>query len=216
MVKNLQKLTEGKRIILVGNSVEILQYEYGDYIESFDTVVRFGRGAPYDYTTSLGSRTDIWVTGFLRVNARKFFNCLTLFNRSRIHMDKPSTTTLPDDFKYIDMFSDEEIIDIHKNLGVIPNNPVGWRPSQGFIAILFFLRKCKCESITLIGFDFFSKKLPFKTGADNPSSWHMPVNTQKSGVHSDKEKDLVLEMRDRGLIEWKILSDLEDEILKFT
>ena len=106
MVKNLQKLTEGKRIILVGNSVEILQYEYGDYIESFDTVVRFGRGAPYDYTTSLGSRTDIWVTGFLRVNARKFFNCLTLFNRSRIHMDKPSTTTLPDDFKYIDMFSD--------------------------------------------------------------------------------------------------------------
>ena len=44
----------------------------------------------------------------------------------------------------------------------------------------------------------------------------MPVNTQKSGVHSDKEKDLVLEMRDRGLIEWKILSDLEEEILKFT
>ena len=70
MVKNLQKLTEGKRIILVGNSVEILQYEYGDYIESFDTVVRFGRGAPYDYTTSLGSRTDIWVTGLLRVIAR--------------------------------------------------------------------------------------------------------------------------------------------------
>jgi hypothetical protein len=68
----------------------------------------------------------------------------------------------------------------------------------------------------LIGFDFFSKKLPFKTGADNPSSWHMPVNTQKRGVHSDKEKDLVLEMRDRGLIEWKILSDLEEEILKFT
>ena len=36
------------------------------------------------------------------------------------------------------------------------------------------------------------------------------------GVHSDKEKDLVLEMRDRGLIEWKILSDLKKEILKFT
>ena len=216
MVKNLQKLTEGKRIILVGNSVEILQYEYGDYIESFDTVVRFGRGAPYDYTTSLGSRTDIWVTGFLRVNARKFFNCLTLFNRSRIHMDKPSTTTLPDDFKYIDMFSDEEIIDIHKNLGVIPNNPVGWRPSQGFIAILFFLRKCKCESITLIGFDFFSKSLPFKTGEDHPSSWHMPISTVKMNPHNPKEKELVLEMRDKGILEWIILSDLKKEFLNLT
>ena len=216
MVKNLQKLTEGKRIILGGNSVEILQYEYGDYIESFDTVVRFGRGAPYDYTTSLGSRTDIWVTGFLRVNARKFFNCLTLFNRSRIHMDKPSTTTLPDDFKYIDMFSDEEIIDIHKNLGVIPNNPVGWRPSQGFIAILFFLRKCKCESITLIGFDFFSKSLPFKTGEDHPSSWHMPISTVKINPHNPKEKELVLEMRDKGIIEWIILSDLKKEFLNLT
>ena len=168
MEKTLQQLTKDKTLILVGNSVEILQYEYGDYIESFDTVVRFGRGAPYDYTSSLGSRTDIWVTGFLRVNARKFFDCLTLFNRSRIHMNKPSTTILPKDFKYMDMFSDEEIIDIHNKLGVVPNKPVGWRPSQGFMAILFFLLKCECKSITLIGFDFFSKKLPFKTGEDNP------------------------------------------------
>ena len=59
MEKTLQQLTKDKTLILVGNSVEILQYEYGDYIESFDTVVRFGRGAPYDYTSSLGSRTDI-------------------------------------------------------------------------------------------------------------------------------------------------------------
>ena len=216
MEKTLQQLTKDKTLILVGNSVEILQYEYGDYIESFDTVVRFGRGAPYDYTSSLGSRTDIWVTGFLRVNARKFFDCLTLFNRSRIHMNKPSTTILPKDFKYTDMFSDEEIIDIHDKLGVVPSKPVGWRPSQGFMAILFFLLKCECKSITLIGFDFFSKKLPFKTGEDNPSSWHMPVNTQKVNIHSKKEKELVIDMKNQGLIEWKILSDLENEILKFT
>ena len=216
MEKTLQQLTKDKTLILVGNSVEILQYEYGDYIESFDTVVRFGRGAPYDYTSSLGSRTDIWVTGFLRVNARKFFDCLTLFNRSRIHMNKPSTTILPEDFKYTDMFSDEEIIDIQDKLGVVPNKPVGWRPSQGFMAILFFLLKCECKSITLIGFDFFSKKLPFKTGEDNPSSWHMPVNTQKVNIHSKKEKELVIDMKNQGLIEWKILSDLENEILKFT
>ena len=46
MEENLRKLTEGKRIILVGNSVEILQHQLADYIESFDTVVRFGNGIP--------------------------------------------------------------------------------------------------------------------------------------------------------------------------
>ena len=213
METNLRKVTEGKRLILVGNSVEILQYQYGDYIESFDTVVRFGRGMPYDYPSSLGSRTDIWVTGFLRVNCRDFFNCVTLFNRSRIHMNKPPSSILPNDFEYIDMFSDEEIIEIHKTMGVIPNKPVGYRPSQGFLAILFFLRKCNCKSITLIGFDFFSKKLPFRTGRNNPTSWHMPVGTLMRGVHSNKEKDIVLEMRDKGLLEWKILSNLNEEIL---
>ena len=130
METNLQKVTEGKRLILVGNSVEILQYQYGDYIESFDTVVRFGRGMPYDYPSSLGSRTDIWVTGFLRMNCAKFFNCVNLLNRSRIHMDRPPKDNLPKGVKFIEMFSDEEIVDIHTTMGVLPNEPVGWRPSQ--------------------------------------------------------------------------------------
>lgn len=34
------------RVILVGNSVEMLQYENGQYIDSFDTIVRFGKGIP--------------------------------------------------------------------------------------------------------------------------------------------------------------------------
>ena len=121
MVKDLQRLTKDKRLILVGNSVEILQYQYGDYIESFDTIVRFGRGAPYDYKTSLGSRTDIWVTGYLRVNARHFFDCVTLFNRSRIHMNVAPSTKLPKDFEYIDMFSDEEIMVQHSAREFVEN-----------------------------------------------------------------------------------------------
>ena len=41
MEQNLRRLTENKSIILVGNSVEMLQHDLADYIESFDTVVRF-------------------------------------------------------------------------------------------------------------------------------------------------------------------------------
>ena len=67
MEETLHNLTNNKSIILVGNSVEILQHQLADYIESFDTVVRFGNGIP-DATNwdSIGKRTDIWVTGYLR------------------------------------------------------------------------------------------------------------------------------------------------------
>ena len=68
----------------------------------------------------------------------------------------------------------------------------------------------------MIGFDFFSKSLPFKTGEDYPSSWHMPISTQKMNPHNPKEKDLVLQMKDRGLLEWIVLSDLKKETLNLT
>ena len=56
MEENLRKITEGKHIVLVGNSVEILQHDLADYIESFDTVVRFGNGIPTsDNWDSIGS-----------------------------------------------------------------------------------------------------------------------------------------------------------------
>ena len=46
MAKTLQELTQNKNILLVGNSVEILQHNLKDKIESYDTIVRFGQGIP--------------------------------------------------------------------------------------------------------------------------------------------------------------------------
>ena len=82
------------RVILVGNSVELLQHEYGSYIDSFDTIVRFGKGIPTDENfEQIGKKTNIWITGFLRQrHYHKFENVKILFNRCRIHMDtEPST-----------------------------------------------------------------------------------------------------------------------------
>ena len=78
-------------------------------------------------------------------------------------MDRPAKAGTPK-FDHITMFSDEEILEINKELGVVEHERLGWRPSAGFWAILFFIRKCNYKSLTLIGFDFFSKSLPFKTG----------------------------------------------------
>ena len=209
MAKDIQAYTHQKNIILVGNSVEILQHQLADKIESYDTIVRFGAGIPTpENEASIGKRTDIWVTGFLRQNYARFFTeSLILHNRCRIHMSKPPRTKEPE-FEHVSMFSDKEIIEINKELGVIEGEPLGWRPSAGFWAILYFLRKCEYKSLTLIGFDFFSKSLPFKTGESYPSSWHMPISTVEVNPHNPKEKQLVLDMVEKGLLEWVILSHI--------
>ena len=56
----IQNLVKDKRVIIVGNSVEMMKYEYGDFIDSFDIVCRinevlFAKKLRKDY----GSRTDI-------------------------------------------------------------------------------------------------------------------------------------------------------------
>ena len=44
----------------------------------------------------------------------------------------------------------------------------------------------------------------------------MPVSTTKVNPHNPKEKELVLEMKEKGLLEWIILSNLEKETLNLT
>ena len=210
MEENLRKITEGKHIVLVGNSVEILQHDLADYIESFDTVVRFGNGIPTsDNWDSIGKRTDIWVTGFLRYNKRRYYpkNIPVLFNRSRIHLDK-QPNHYPD-FEVIEMFSDKEMLNIFDLVGAKNGETDGQRPSAGFVTIQYFLQKIKFSSLTLIGFDFFSKALSITAGQANPHSWHIPMNSQTYNPHALKEKEIVLDLYDRGIIDWKILSDLE-------
>ena len=210
MEENLRKITEGKHIVLVGNSVEILQHDLADYIESFDTVVRFGNGIPTsDNWDSIGKRTDIWVTGFLRYNKRRYYpkNIPVLFNRSRIHLDK-QPNHYPD-FEVIEMFSDKEMLNIFDLVEAKNGETNGQRPSAGFVTIQYFLQKIKFSSLTLIGFDFFSKALSITAGQANPHSWHIPMNSQTYNPHALKEKEIVLDLYDRGIIDWKILSDLE-------
>ena len=80
MAKTLQELTQNKNILLVGNSVEILQHNLKDKIESYDTIVRFGQGIPNNENKDkIGSRTDIWVTGYLRANFQNFLKILLYY-----------------------------------------------------------------------------------------------------------------------------------------
>ena len=46
--EELKQYCEGKRVLLVGNAASLFNHEYGDLIDSYDVVVRFGKGIPFN------------------------------------------------------------------------------------------------------------------------------------------------------------------------
>ncbi len=216
-----------KNIVLVGNSVEMLNYEHGEFIDSHDTVIRMGRGIPNpdgleDNKKAIGTKTDVWVTGFLRENMIKHPHIKkiphTLLNRTRMYMAVPREPYHLTE--YTTMFTDNQILRIYDEFGFIDTNdktnPKYGRPSNGFITLLYLTRKCSYKSLTLIGFDFFAKYYPINVGNAKPQSWHLPHNKHtETPHHGSTERDFALDLARDGLINWIILSDLEEEILDF-
>ena len=214
------KLLENKNVILVGNSVEILNYERGEFIDSHDIVIRMGRGVPMPkHYIRLGKKMDVWATGFLRAEQMggrpNLVDVPKLLNRTRINLNSARNVHENLSNEFHTMFTDDELLDLYKEFGYV-NNAVLGRPSNGFIVLLWLIKKAWVwKSLTLVGFDFFAKKGPFKVGAAYPNSWHMPRNSVDEIPHNvPAERDYALEMLRNGIIKWDILSDLKEEILE--
>ncbi len=206
-------ILENKNIVLVGNSVEILNHQKGNHIDSFDVVIRMGKGYPRSRMNKhIGKKMDIWASGFLRAEAHMDrIKVPKLLNRTRIDLNKPREV----DGEWVTMFTDEELFEIYDEFGYENNATLG-RPSNGFIVLLWLIKKAWVwKSLTLIGFDFFAKSAPFKVGEMHPNSWHLPRNTVSEIPHNvPAEKEYALEMSRNGIIKWEILSDLKEEILE--
>jgi hypothetical protein len=204
-----------KNIILVGNSVELIEYDFGKFIDSHDIVIRLGKGAnTTGHEEHIGSKLDIWATGFLREPMHKhrlLKNVPVLLNRNRmsIHVPRKHKMLGRD---VTEMFSDEEILEFDTEFKMNRNNRE--RLSNGLITILYFTRKeTDWKSFTIIGFDCFSKSLSFQVGRAKPFSWHLPANTVPDLPHNGKkEREIILEEANKfENFNWVVLSDFSRE-----
>lgn len=227
---NLEQAREffrDRSVVLVGNSVELMNYDYAKFIDSHDIVVRFGKAVMADETEqkSIGTKTDVWVTGSFRAPIiqkepykSKLKDCKILFVRSRLHMSKPCEK-IKEIRHALDMFSDEEIIKIYEDYGIKDGNPTARRLSAGIWAIKFFCEKINTyKSLTLIGFDFFAKYTTSRRGGTtDPCSWHRPIGTGKIETHwHDQEVKIVNKFAEQQLLNWIVLSDLTPQEIKNT
>lgn len=204
-----------KSVVLVGNSVEMMQHNYGDFIDSHDIVVRLGRGHKTEgHEKSLGTKVDAWGTGFLREPLHRvpdLKNIPILLNRNRISISKPRKHKMNKDL-VTEVFSDKELLALDKEYHFDRKN--NERMSNGLVILLYFLKKeTSWKEFTLIGFDGFTKSLSFKVGLAKPYSWHMPANTVSWHPHNGrKEIDIILsETKDMENFRWIVLSDFSKQ-----
>ena len=240
MVESIQEFVKNKRVVFIGNSVEIMNYKLADKINSYDIVVRFGRAMQVNklQEESIGTKVDIWVTGQFRAplyremnyefTKGKYKDVKILINRCRGNFglkDWVFEDHLPKGMKYTQMYTDQEIIDVMESFGKEMKFKNDLRPSAGFLTILWFVNKVKTyKSLDLIGFDFFAKSVSQRginkkgdLSACDPHSWHLPVYMVPTGAHDkDMEQQYISFLERRGLIKWHLLSDLRCERVKYT
>lgn len=207
----LKDYCKDKKVILVGNSVSLLNEDYGKFIDSYDVVVRIGKGVPLKrYQKNVGSRTDVWMTASFRASMYDSFKdakfkILNFIQSGFYHPNAPTvnfpTEILGEDFQiYRDYLlagsAKEQKALCEKVYPKAQGN--NWRTSprisQGMFAILFFQDVVKTYgTLDIIGFDFFESKLRYKLkdGKEDDekevSSWHVPLPAPNTVMpHSPK------------------------------
>jgi hypothetical protein len=203
-IAQLRHWLKGKRLIIVGNSIKMLSSEYGELIDSYDVVVRLGKGLPNPNIIKLiGSKTNIWFSGMLRAGIYNRVDC-------KWKILTPSTSATFDDhnvfipvnkalFKedfqpykhYIWTDSVEETKKYWSAFGFDKDN----RPSQGIICCDFFSRRVFHNEIDVIGFDCFSEN-NIIDGVKH-TSWHLPI---KTGSANEIPHSVELEKKAMGVL----------------
>lgn len=212
----------GKRVLVVGNSLSLFANNYGDFIDSFDVVIRLGKGYPWpEFREHLGTKTDAWVLSILRcVHYKEFKDApfkilnmaqMSVYNRMTENTSISKLFFSPEFQIYRDYFLignlDRVRTLVKLAYGKIEKNQ---RMSQGAITISWLVNIIrKYSELHLIGFDFFESKMLYELQGqlNEVSSYHMPVPLNKgvntnphNGLYANEnlDKQYILRLRDEG------------------
>lgn len=216
-----------RNVLIVGNSVEMMTQKNAKLIDSYDIVIRLGRGVKTTTAdeVAVGSKVDVWISGLFRIKLlqepeiqEKLKDKLILLNGSRIDVTDGWLEKTIKEYEYTPIFSDAEILEFYEKYGIINNSKKSFRFSAGMWTIFYMLEKVKVQkSLSIIGFDFFKSQADLQAN-DNaliPTSWHIPSVGSDAPVHNGEfEEQLVKEYIDQGRLNWIRLNE-SDRVRKY-
>lgn len=196
-LQDFKEFCRDKRVLLVGNNLTALARKQASLIDSYDIVVRFGKGIQPGFEEYIGSKTDVWMTGEFRRSMHRLLpeHTISLYNPSFVKvMDPP-------EWSHIKMFEREEAKAINDEFCTGKA-----RLSAGAYTSLFFHRKVGTyKELAFINFDFFQQTTKFTDKKHNvlsyASSWHLPLLKPKdvpedplhNAAHSTESEKKVFE-----------------------
>ena len=142
------------RALLVGNSTSLMGAGLGEYIDSFDTVVRFNGGNPSGNPEDLGGRTTYW--SFSTLNASDY-------ERWRIPGAVPMCLNMRIDYPVFISCAVHGDKETYQSLIDGLGHP---RPSTGLITANHISQHWECD-LYAIGFDFFANGTWYRGGNNN-------------------------------------------------
>lgn len=182
-------------IILVGNSQSVNSGEYGELINSYETVVRFDLFHIKGRENNVGTKTDIWVTTIYDESRCKNYEYKNVYEHSweRTPEKDKNYNKLKSVFPDIIKMDHSLLDEMKKYIGDNEYNAF----STELIAIWMFLKKHK--SIDIIGFDWQKEKVHYHDDEQTVGSLHQPANELKfisklvgSGKVNDLNRESVL------------------------
>lgn len=240
-LSKLRERCKGKRVLILGNSISLFdkQKKLGELIDSYDVVVRFGRGFPHEKAREyLGSKTDVWCFGNLRASSFHLWKDVPfkMLNFLQIYFYKKSPTVMDcllvpklfmqEDFQlYRDYFLfgslkrqqsivahafDDQQLNVEKRI------------SQGVFTTFFFAMLTQASKVDLAGFDSMSHFVEYEWRGNlkSASSWHIPIpkdNGRFVNVHDhDSDKYVLNKLLNQNKIEIiqpNVEIDLDMELL---
>jgi hypothetical protein len=148
-----------KSCIIIGNGSSILNKNLGEYVDSFDNVVRFNRFQVENYKQDLGTKCTHWVVGYnlatdnMSVNNGYFKGNLDRLQSTHPELEeililtsKATKNKNLNEIKKLKQYVKLNLV--YKEYDLFFNA----KPTTGFMTIKYFLNKF--DKISIAGFDF--------------------------------------------------------------
>ena len=163
-----------KGVLLVGNGPSCLNKEYGDLIDSYQTVVRFNDFVINGYEKYVGSKTDVWV----KTKKSNKYNKNDFKHKYYVH---PRVLKSTDDDLQKLKERGYEIIPLHFHDTIDKLIKGNLWATTGLVMVYHFIHKGL--EVTIHGFDFFENGVHYYED-----------RSKMVGHRPDIEKDIITDL----------------------
>lgn len=217
-INRLRNYVKNKKVLLLGNSISLFGDKTGEFIDSFDVVVRVGKGnVRPEIADYIGRKFDVWSFGGLRSFDYRDYSKVKfkIYNYLQINFYTPAAAYLQSpkfmyngDFQiYKDFFLLGNYSELQKYRKFVLGEDTTSRLSQGILTLCFLFYKIRTFSeLHLYGFDFFNSTVDYDyldKGIRRSYSWHLPaskdsdINANPHNIEAEEKYVRLLESKNK-------------------